>query len=62
MTHIDSRNVIISLDISPESEPALKKIVGLHQFWRLITVYMVLTHEEIPEEGGKKDAMKILIR
>ena len=36
---------------SPESEPTLKRIAGLQQVWRHITVYMVLTPEEIPEEG-----------
>ena len=47
MTHIDISKVIIS----PKSEPTLKQISGLHhQVWRQIK-YMVLTQEEIPEEG-----------
>ena len=32
---------------------------GLHQVWRHITVSTVLTHEEIPEEGGQKKFSKI---
>ena len=27
-------------------------IAGLHQVWRQITAQLVLTQEEIPEEGG----------
>ena len=38
------------LDISLKSE----RIAGLRQVWRHITVYRVLTQEEIPEEGEKK--------
>ena len=53
---IGSRNPIdkalnSSLDISPELEPALVLITGLCQVWRHITVYTVLTQEEILEEG-----------
>ena len=40
------------LDISPELKPTLKWIAGLHQVWRYITMYTILTKEEIPEQGG----------
>ena len=35
--------------ICSESKPAL------HHMWRHITMYMVATQEEIPEEGGLKN-------
>ena len=41
-----------NLDTSPKSEPALEYISGLRQVWRHITAQLVLTQEEIPEEGG----------
>ena len=49
------------LDIRPKSEPTIKQMAGLHQVWRHITVYTVLTQEEIPEEGGLNKVLKFNI-
>ena len=40
-----------NLDTSPKSESALELLAGLGQVWRHITAQLVLTQEEIPEEG-----------
>ena len=47
-----SPQVGLTVQVRPESESALKQIAGLRQVLRHITVYTILTQEEIPEEGG----------